>query len=341
MSNTVPDEGEVSEELREYLKAKSGMNKTTFKSHKSNVGRFEDWLFANRDVASPLDAEPTDVRDWLDALHDEGYSGSTLKQYLYTLRSFYDEWMESDGDGVSMLPSPLDENPANWELTDYISVSTDAKKQQYADNNEGVIYLSPSEIRELRKHVPQPVVRNELLIKMLVQTGLRRGELSGIKIEHLEREGGEGTVTVPAEVSKTDNKRTVPFDSLDPELSLWLDGGYRDHRITSDSPHLFITKQTEQLSPSRISSIVRETADNAGLDEKYMEKVDGGKRRRVTAHTLRATFIMRLLEAGIPTPKVMELSGHEHLETVENYANVLDSDAIDAYKEADIDFGTG
>jgi integrase/recombinase XerD len=334
--NEVPEVGEVSETLHEYLYEKRGIPTSTFKNHRSVVGRFEGWL-AGRDTEL-LGAEPRDVKNWLIELHQDGYAGSTVRQYHQTLRAFYSEFTDNeDDDEASMLPTPLDENPAKFDLGDYLEHSTSPKKQQYADNNEGVVYLEPSEVRELRAHVPDPKIRNELLVKVLVQTGIRCGELSDVEIRHLDRE--EEHIQVTEEASKTDTERKVPFDNLEPELSLWLDEGYRNHLCTSDSPYLFISRQSEQLSPSRISTIIREAAENAGMTETYAETVDGKERRRVSAHGLRATFIVRCLEAGLPTPKVMELSGHENLETVEKYANILSDDAIDAYQAADIEFG--
>lgn len=336
--NNLPDKDDVSDDLYEYLREKQGIATPTFKNHYSVVSRFEAWLHNERDKDTPLEATPRDVRDWLLKQEDDGRAGSTVHQYKDTLKSFFSEWMNGNEDEVNMLPSPLDENPANFDLTRYLDAPRDPVKQQYADNNEGVIYLSPQDVQQLRRHVPKPRVRNELVIKILVQTGLRRGELSQIELEHLNRD--QGTITVTADVSKTNTKRTVPYDDLSPELGLWLDGGRRDHLAPADdSPYLLLTKQSEQLSPSRISQIVRDAADDAGIAGSMGTNARGEERRRVTAHTLRATFIMRLLDEGIPTPKVMELSGHENLQTVESYANVLDDDAIEAYRGADIQWG--
>lgn len=337
MSKTYNPPEDASEDIRDYLKEKRGVSKSTYKNHKSVSIRFEKWL-RERGHDSILEAETADIRDWLLEQHEEGYGGSTLHTYHSTLRAFFREWTEGDGNGASLLPTHFETNPAAFPFERYINAPKSPKKQQYADNNEGVIYLSSSEIRQLREHVPAPKVRNELVIKILVQTGLRRAELSNLKRKHLKRE--EGYVIVSAATSKTDEERTVPFDNLEPELSLWLDAGYRDRHTTSDSPYIFITKQTERLKPSRITEIIREAAEHVDTQEDYGQNVRGDRRRRITAHSLRSTFIMRLLEAGIPTPKVMELSGHKSLETVEAYANVLSEDAIEAYNEADIDFGT-
>jgi integrase/recombinase XerD len=225
MSNPLPDDDNVSEDIMAYCKEKQGMTGTTYKNHKSVATRFEQWLQEQEQGKdSILEANPPDVRDWVVELNEEGYQGSTIHQYLMTLRAVFDEWMDSDGDDtVSMLTAELEENPANFNLKDYVDTVTTPEKQQFADNNEGVIYLNPSEVRKLRRHVPAPKVRNELVIKMLVQTGLRRGELSNLECDHLDRENQ--TVTVTAANSKTNKERTVPYNDLDPELTFWLDGG--------------------------------------------------------------------------------------------------------------------
>jgi len=331
--NEIPDD--VSDELRSYFVAKQGVSNASYKNRLSVARRFEDWLREERAVDSILEAERKDVLSWLRTFVGD-CKGATVHQYHTDLRTVFKAWIEGDSDG-SMLDGDLDVNPADFDLTKWEDIPRSPEKQTYADNNEGVIYLSPSEIRDLRSHVPRPKVRNDLIIQILVQTGLRRGELSDLTLDLLDRD--TGTVTVTEKMSKTDGKRTIPYDDLEPELSMWLDEGYRDrHPDADDSPYLLLNRQSPKLSSTRISTIVREAADNAGLDEKYTENADGVGRRRVSAHALRSTFVVRLLEAGIPTAKIMELSGHDHLETVESYANILRDDAIDAYNEADITF---
>jgi integrase/recombinase XerD len=236
----------------------------------------------------------------------------------------------------------LNESPANFDLSKSLDFSKTTKKQNYADNNEGIIHVKPSEVRQLRESVE--TVRDELLIKLMYQTGLRRSEVAALKLpehksdSHIDTEKNQ--VVVSEDDSKTNNGgRTVPYQDLEPELTMWLSQGFRDrHCYADDSPYLFLTKQTPSISGTTISRIIRDAAEDAGIQEVYGKDADGNPKRRITAHSLRSAFVIQLFDAGLPSPKVMELSGHEQLETVESYANVLDDDAISAYRNADIDF---
>lgn len=51
-------------------------------------------------------------------------------------------------------------------------------------------------------------------------------------------------------------------------------------------------------------------------------------------------FIMRLFDAGLSTPEIMKLAGHEQMSTTEQYARAGQQGAIDAYHKADTNFGT-
>ena len=315
------------------------------KSNKLSVTRrFSEWLNHNRDTDNILNARLVEVKNWLVHLHDnEGLAGSTVNQYHNDLRGFYDSWIDN-GNRNTLIEEEyeLDKNPANFNLSNEFEFSKTAVKQTYADNNEGIIHVKSTEVRQLRKAAES--VRDELLIKILYQTGLRRSEVAALRLPEHKTESHIDTerevVVVSDEDSKTEKGgRTVPYQDLEPELTMWLKQGFRDrHCYADESPYLFLTKQTPQISVQTISRVVRELADKAGVQEVYGKDADGNPKRRITAHSLRSTFVIQLFDAGLPSPKVMELSGHEQLETVENYANVLDDDAITAYREADIEF---
>ena len=315
------------------------------KSNKLSVARrFSGWLDDNRDTDNILNARLVEVKDWLVHLHNnEGLAGSTVNQYHNDLRGYYKSWLD-DGDSRSLLVEEeykLEKNPANFKLSDYLDFSKSAVKQSYADNNDGIIHVKPTEVKQLRKAADS--VRDELLIKILSQTGLRRSEVAALKLPEYKSESHIDTerkaVVVSESDSKTDKGRTVKYQDLQPELTMWLKQGFRDrHCYADESPYLFLTKQTPQISVQTISRVVRELADKAGVQEVYGKDADGNPKRRITAHSLRSTFVIQLFDAGLPSPKVMELSGHEQLETVEKYANVLDDDALTAYEKADIEF---
>jgi len=324
--------------IEEYIGEIEDNPDSTVDNHRSTTRRFEGWLADNKGQTI-LDAVPSDIRDWLRHLNNEGYAGSTIRQYHATLKSFYNEY--TDNGEVSMCEPVLDENPAAFDFDGYLSkISKKADKQRRADNNEGIIYLEPSEVRDLRRHVPRPKVRNELIVKMLVQTGMRGGELRNVRVDGVDRE--TQIVTVPdTKTDETPKTRRVRYDDLDPELSMWLDMGYRDRFEYADSPYLFVTRESPQLGKTHLTRIIREAAKDAGIQEEWGESPDGRTKHRVTPHALRSTFTYRVIkDGGLSVPEVMELTGHERLETVQKYANVAEEDANDALEEAEVDFGT-
>mgnify|MGYP002761574778 FL=1 len=340
MSDQIPDN--PIELWQEYH---SGIPDSTMNNKLSALGRFNEWLNDNSTADNVLNVKLIDVQNWLVHLYQtEELAGSTVNQYHNELRGFYNAWI-NEGGNRSLLAEQeyeLSENPASFNLSEYLNFSKTTKKQNYADNNQGIIHVKPSEVRKLRASVES--VRDELLIKLLHQTGLRRSEVSALKLpqhksdSHIDTEKKQ--IVISEADSKTDNGgRTVPYQDLEPELTMWLNKGFRNrHCYADDSPYLFLTKQTSSISPNTISRIIREAADDAGIQEIYGTDADGNPKRRITAHSLRSAFVIQLFDAGLPSPKVMELSGHNQLETVESYANVLDDNAISAYREADIDF---
>lgn len=329
-----------------WLNYHSGISEATKRNKASVVRRFSQWLEDDGTTSNVLDVKGLDVKNWLQHLHnEEGKAGSTINQYLNDLRGFYNSWTD-DGDNHNLLAKEeyeLDENPANINLSQYLDFSKTSKKQTYADNNDGIIHVTPEEVGKMCEAVDS--VRDELLIKLLYQTGLRRGEVMALKLPQYSSgsyiDTDEKEVVVAESDSKTDNGgRRVPYQDLEPELSLWLNKGYRDrHCYADDSPYLFLTKQTPSISGTTISRIVRDAAEDAGIQEIYGEDADGNPKRRITAHSLRSGFVIQLFDAGMPSPRVMELSGHNQLETVEKYANVLNEDAGDAYRNANPNFG--
>lgn len=333
----------VSDPIETYERGMRGMNDSTLAGHLSRARQFSEWLGDEKTV---LEADVVDVREWLLDLYDDGkgHQGSTIDNYHGTLKSFYDAF--TDDVDEKFVPTVLDDNPARFDFDTHLSsVSTTPKKQQIADNDEGIIHLQPDEIRKLRANVPDPKARNELIIKMFVQTGMRATELANLKYSDEDADGeshikrDKQIIKVPD--SKNDKTRTVPYDDLDPELSLWLDEGYRAQAgMADESEYLFPTDESEHISERQIGHIVREAAENADdIQEVWDVDAAGRKKRRITTHSLRATFVIRLFKAGLPANEIQKLTGHAELETLNSYAKAARQGAVNSYRNADIEFG--
>lgn len=166
---------------------------------------------------------------------------------------------------------------------------------------------------------------------MLWQTGVRAHELSGIKLTNIDRE--ERAIRVHSD--KTDSWRTVYYQpSLDFLIDQWLDGGYRDSYGPSDrSPYLFPSQRSDRLNTDSIGKIVKQAAEDAGIQEVMYEDAAGQPKHKITAHSLRHGHAVYALKSGIDIRVLQEHLGHSNLETTEVYLQLIDDDVKDAYRQ--------
>lgn len=304
------------DQMNQYLNRIEGMKAAqTFGSRRTALRRFKKWLDETDQAATDIDA--LDLEDYLATLSTEGYAPNTISTYYDGVRNFYN-FLERKG--------VINENPAaNVNKSNLRSITSGTKKHNETD----VVYVTAEEKEQLVEHVPDPRVRNELLIRLLWQTGVRGKELSDVKVEHVDRE--ERSIWIYS--TKTDSSRTVFYQpSLDFLLDKWLDGGYRDaHGPADTSPYLFPGKECEKLQARFIRETVTEAAERAGIQEEMYEAVDGSTRHRIGSHALRHGHAVAALRAGINIRTLQKHLGHASLDTTEKYLQLLDDDVRDEY----------
>lgn len=182
----------------------------------------------------------------------------------------------------------------------------------------------------MKEPEPPPKLRNKLLIRLMFQTGVRTNEVPRIRLDGIERE--ERSIEIYSE--KTGETRTVFYQpSLDFLLDEWLDGGYRRSFPTShDSSYLFISRETGRFSDPMVNPIIRNAAEEAGIQEELYETKKDHTRKRVTAQTLRHSHAVHALKSGIDVRTVQKHLGHASLEMTMRYLELIDDDVKDAYQ---------
>jgi len=325
----MPDKDDLhSEAAQLFIEGKEPDESKTDRMRVRGVRQFDQWWYENRDK-DILEAGWRDIRSFFQDRANDGLAPQTLRSLRDTLKVFYQEYVGPN--------EPLGRNPLNsvekWSRH-VDSYGTATKKAEYAGNDDGVIYLSREETRKLRENVPNPQVRNELLIKLMVQTGARRNEVSTITLDDLDRE--ERRVTLHDD--KTGKPRTVPFTDLSPELDLWLNKYRHGYNPASRSEYLFVTERSEQLHRHQVNEIVKDAAESAGVQEVMYTDAQGRNRHRVTAHTLRHTYAIRMTEQDIPIRYLQELMGHVDIKETQIYLNITDDKAAEEYHRIDPSF---
>jgi integrase/recombinase XerD len=147
--------------------------------------------------------------------------------------------------------------------------------------------------------------RDHALILLAAQTGLRISELTGLTIADLHL--GTGAHVLCHGKGRKD--RITPLTTTTAAvLRTWL----AEHNSHPDQP-LFPARSGGRLSRDAVERrLAKHTADAAARCPSLNAK-------KVTAHTLRHTTAMRLLQAGTDTSVIALWLGHEQAETTQIY----------------------
>lgn len=307
--------------IEEYLEdVQLSKAHSTYKARCSDLQKFSDYL-------EEQDLHVTEVmsKDVHTFLREQGqiYAGSTVSNIYDAVNGLYhylEMWDEIDEDA-----HPVED----LKRADY-GGNREPKKHQ----TDEITYITPDQKDQLRENVPDPQLRNELIVELMFQTGVRRGELASIELDNLDRENRRIRVWS----SKTEEWRIVRYrPSLDFLLTQWLDHGYRDSfQTAAESPYLFLTDHAVSLDESYLNEIVVNAAKDGDIQEVLYEDAAGGKRHLVTAHTLRHSHAVEAVKSGIDIKFIQEQMDHENLETTEQYLRVTEKDVDEAYRK----FGT-
>ena len=292
----------------------------------SNPGA-KDYDTNNRDRDSKRVWEATtgDLQVFLRQQLQSGISGGTVRNRRWALSSFYQELEEIANEGYDL---PDFENPADdLDTSDWQSLNSKPKKAK--ELKEEIYYLDPEEIDLLAENAPNPKLRNELLIRLLYQTGLRCGEMADTRRKDVDTD--ERAIKVHA--TKTHLNRTVYYQpSLDTLMSRWINVE-RKALSTAGSEYLFPTYKTEQISQKQINRTVKDAAEAAGLQSHVYTNAAGHGLMKVTAHVLRHSFAVQSIKNDMNTRILQELMGHKNIETTERYLRVAESDVRDAARK--------
>jgi integrase/recombinase XerD len=152
---------------------------------------------------------------------------------------------------------------------------------------------------------PFLTARNKVLMSLLVNQGLKLGELAGLDVCHISL--AEGTIFIHG--SGNTNKRTL---QLKAEQVMLLHGYIHEERPklvtvrTANSPKLLLSKLGQPLSIADIQYLV------GTFGSLYPE-------RHLTPQTIRMSVIMNLLNAGNDIRIVQVFAGHKRPDATEKY----------------------
>lgn len=309
----------------------------TWQIRHTDLKDFYGW-FQQNDGGDLVDIEVKQIRRYLTDRSNDGLSPNTLQSRYYSISAF-----------CNALASPALLNETERNPLEDIDLERSGIKRMIkgtmktSNTSDEFVHVEPWEVDLLVDHAPSPKVRNQLIMRLLFQTGIRKQECRDIRLENVDTD--ERRIEVWAKkldnIPDKDPWRKVEYQpSLDRLMSLWVDQ-YRDtYAPARRSDYLFLTDKSERVGRSRIDKVVRKAAQavNDDPDVEDIQKVlfedsEGRDHMRITPHAFRHGHCMHAVRNGIDIAYVSEQCGHESLETTKTYLDAISEDKRRAYNK--------
>ena len=228
--------------------------------------------------------------------HDRKLTGHTINCYLRSIRAFWG-WLLKEGF--------IDSNP-------FMRVKIPRAPKKV------ITPFTEDQIQNLIKMIDTSTtagLRDYVIILMFLDTGMRLGELIGLRMNDVDLRNR--TLKV---LGKGAKERRLPIGRRLLAV-LWKYQVYRPEPATALIDNLFLTQDGWPLSKNRVETIIKNLGKKAGL-----------RGVRCSPHTFRHTFCIQFLRNGANLFTLQQMTGHSSLEVLRGYVALAESDLRAAHR---------
>ena len=264
----------------EYLKIEKGLREKTIEVYRRDI--FELGHFIGNISVNNL--ARTRIREFLCFLAKKNNQPITRRRKLTSLKNYF-AFLKNE--------NLIKTNPMR-------NISMPKVKEKEPS------YLTEQELKKLIKTVKadksKHQKRNELMIKILIETGIRISELTNLSVGDIDV--NSKTITV---IRKGGQKQSVPINT---ELTNEIKKMMKNKNINEP---LMMSSFKKRITQRRVGMLV----------QKYL-KLAGITKSNISVHSLRHSFCSRLLEKGVNLKTIQILAGHKNISTTERYLHIAD-----------------
>ena len=276
------------DDFLDYLRYERNYSDYTVESYKKDISQFMAFVSEQSVCLNfPVDVDADLVRNWVVQLMDNGYSPVSVNRKLSSLKSFFKYLMKQKV--ISVNPMRLVVGPKTKKPLPYFVKDRDMElllKEDPAVSDEDF-----------------ESVRNQLIVEMLYDTGMRRSELVGLQDADIDYELMQIKVT-----GKRNKQRLIPFAEGLKNLMLAYTE-VRDREVEAAGEWFFVRKNGNQLSTGIVYNIVK----------KQLSEIPMLAKR--SPHVLRHSFATSMLNNGAELNAVKDLLGHSSLASTSVYTH--------------------
>lgn len=278
-----------------YVRDERRLSSLTVLKYSENLYLFADFLADPSGIVDIEQVSHREVREWQMHLTEDGYKSTTVKTMLVALRTFF-KFLRRQG----------------WIDTDVMVKVTPPKTPRhlpvfFTEKEVGKIYDTSYFGDDFGGQ------RDQLMLRMLYETGMRRAELLGLTDGSVDFH--KGSVKV---LGKRDKERIIPLekellDNINSYFSL-------KKEIEGCSEAFFVRDDGSPFTQNDVAKVVK----------KYMSQFSNAD--RISPHVFRHSFATHLLNEGADISAIKELLGHTDLTATEVYTHVSRQHLKETYK---------
>ena len=278
--------GREAKSFLDYLTVEAGLSDNTILAYGRDLKSFLTFCKSNK-IKHLQQVEPTLIRHYMRILTQSQMGESSIKRSLAAIRMFL-RFAKLTGLVEDDLAGTL-ESPKIWQRLPIV-----CSKQQVID----------------LLNAPDPgepfYLRDKAMLELLYATGIRAGELAGLKSSDLNLDIGYLRC-----LGKGSRERVIPIGKVAIAATVEY---LTNLRVRLDKPFsgdfLLLSRTGRPMSRIEIWRLVKKYAARAGMP------------RNLTAHTLRHCFATHLLRGGADLRSVQEMLGHVDIATTQIYTHV-------------------
>jgi len=271
----------------DYLTTEKRYAAHTITAYQKDLQQFAEFLEEQYNLNLPHVVRPEYIRSWIVALMQSGISPRSVNRKLSVLKSYF-RFLEKK---KIVKKSPMAQiiSPKTGKRLPVVIKKENLNRlfdqMEFPDDFEGV--------------------RSKLILELLYQTGIRKGELIKLKLSDVNFELEQLIVN-----GKGNKQRIVPFNT---RLTTMLENyiQLRNSEFLPDiNGSLFVTNSGQPLYPKFVYNLVK----------KYLSLVTTEDQKG--PHVLRHSFATHLLENGTNLRHIQKLLGHSSTKTTEIYTHI-------------------
>ncbi len=278
-----------------YLQTEKRSSIHTITSYGNDLAQFAVFCKRQFNVIDAREVTQPIVRTWMAEMMEEAYAPSSIHRKLSSINAFYRFLSKSgihDRNPARGIPKP--------KMPGRLPVFVDEKsaKALYELNSKMQSDQPVSRKTEFSQ------LRNELIVTLLYETGIRQSELLGLKDSDLDFYKQQIKV-----LGKRNKMRYVPLGK-DMMAKMKIYQEMRNAQFREEAMlHLFISDKGKKITKSFVYLTVKS----------YLSQVSTIQRK--SPHVLRHTFATHMLNNGADLNVIKEILGHSSLAATQVYTH--------------------